>query len=60
MSKKVLIAIPFLTMAGLQVLDPDYMRPLFTTNTGRIILAVAGLMLFVGSLVMDKLSELKY
>ena len=60
LSKKVLIAIPFLTMAGLQIMDPDYMRPIFTTNTGRVLLAVAGLMLVVGSLVMDKLSTLKY
>ena len=57
-SKRVLLALPFFIFVLLTIVNPDYMRPLYTTFTGQMILAVAGVGLFIGWVLMNWLSKI--
>jgi tight adherence protein B len=59
-SKRILIGMPFVLIAMLFVLKPDYLSPLTETHTGRILVATAAVFLVVGSYVMNKIAVLKY
>jgi tight adherence protein B len=48
-------ALPFLIIAGLTFISPDYIEPLFTTSTGHIILACIGVWMGIGILVMRQM-----
>lgn len=48
MSAMVLIALPFLTVAGLSFLNPEFMGPLYTTSTGHIAFGVCAVLLTIG------------
>ena len=59
-SKRILIALPFVIFAVLNVINPKYMRPFYDTKEGQIALAIAGGGVLVGMWLMSKLSVLKY
>lgn len=59
-SKRVLIGMPFVLIAMLFILKPDYLSPLTETHAGRIMVATAAVFLVVGSYVMNKIAVLKY
>ena len=59
MSAMVLVALPFLTVAGLSFLNPDFMRPLYTTSTGLIAFVVSGVLLTVGIVWMKIIVNVK-
>lgn len=59
-SKRVLIAMPFVLIAILMVLKPDYLTPMWTTTVGKYLLGAAGIFLIIGSWVMNKIAKLNY
>ena len=60
MSKRILIALPFVLLAGLTFLNADYMSPLFATTTGHYLLAAAGTGIVLGIWTMNRVSQLEY
>jgi tight adherence protein B len=60
LSKRVLLALPFLLFGALNLLNPTYMMPLYTTAMGRMLLIIAGTGLILGAWMMNRLSVLKY
>lgn len=59
-SKRVLLALPFLIFLALNLLNPEYMQPLYTTAQGHLMLALGGLGLLLGAWVMNRLAVLRY
>jgi tight adherence protein B len=55
----VLLALPFLVVAGLAFLNPDYLKILFTDPIGKLMVGFAGVMMVLGILVMKKLVAIK-
>lgn len=60
LSKRILIAMPFVTFFCLLALNPDYMEPFYTTYPGKVMIVVASISLFVGSWIMNRIADLKY
>ncbi|MCZ6850722.1 MAG: type II secretion system F family protein [Planctomycetota bacterium] len=60
MSKRVLLVLPFIVFILFNILNPDYMAPLYTTNVGNILLAISALGLAIGSWIMNRMAVLKY
>ena len=59
-SKRVLLAMPFVVFAGVSLLNPDYLAPLFNTTKGHIMLALSGTGLLIGAWAMNRMSKLRY
>jgi len=55
----ILIALPVFMMIVLMVLNPTYMRVLFQDPKGSVILAVAGIMQVIGSLLIWKIIHIE-
>ncbi len=60
LSKRVLIALPFVLLAGLTFLNADYMAPLFDTEAGHYLLTAAGVGMVLGIWMMNRVSQLRY
>ncbi len=60
MSKRILIALPFVLLAGLTFLNADYMSPLFTTTSGHYMLVTAAAGMLLGIWTMNRVSQLQY
>ena len=48
MSAMVLVALPFLTVGALSVINPTFMHPLYTTHAGFIAVGVSAVLFTVG------------
>ena len=59
-SKRVLIALPIALFVILNVLNPAYMQPLYTTQTGKILLGTAGVSILLGTWVMGRMIKLEH
>ncbi len=59
MTAIILAALPFLVIIALHFMNPNYIHTLLTEPSGKIISAVAALMMVVGILVMKKLIRVK-
>jgi tight adherence protein B len=59
MSRWVLTAVPVLLLLFTTSVNPDYVRPLYTTPTGQTLLVVAGFMVVMGSLVIKRIVDIK-
>jgi tight adherence protein B len=59
-SKKVLIALPIMMFFLLDILNPDYMSPLYTTMAGRIMLVTSVLMILFGAWIMNRMCILHF
>ena len=60
LSKRILIALPIVIFALLNVLNPGYMGPLYSTVMGRIMLITTCCMLLLGAWIMNRLSILRF
>lgn len=60
LSKRVLIAVPFFTAIMIYFISPEYLDPMVSTPAGRVLSAVAGVLLAVGSWVINKMATLHY
>lgn len=58
--KRILIALPFVLMVVLSIVNPKYIEPLYSTTTGQIMLAVGGCSVLLGMWSMNKIAVLKY
>jgi tight adherence protein B len=59
MARWILTLLPVAVACLLEVIQPDVMRPLFTTNAGYAALTIAGLMVIAGSLVIQKIVDIE-
>jgi len=55
MSAYVLIGLPFFLAAAMTMLNHNYMRPLYHNPTGHVMIAMAFVMMAVGSLILKKI-----
>lgn len=60
LSKRVLIALPFVLLAGLTFLNAEYMAPLFEREVGHYLLAAAAAGIVIGIWMMNRVSQLRY
>lgn len=60
LSKRVLLAIPFVLFVILSILNPGYVEPLFTTTLGRVMLLIAGIFMLIGTHIINRLAVLRY
>jgi len=58
-SKRILIALPFVLFGVLNVISPEYMAVLYATSTGNALLLAAAASLLFGWLVMNRMADLK-
>ena len=59
LARWILTALPILVGLGMWLLQPDAMRPLLDTSTGQILLVAATIMVVAGSLVIQRIVEIK-
>jgi tight adherence protein B len=59
MSRWIVTALPLLLLAMISVLNPEYMKPLFETSPGKVALALAGLLLVLGSHAIKRIVTIK-
>ena len=59
MSRWVVSLLPVVLLATITVLNPTYVEPLYKETFGRVLLAVAAVMLVTGSLVIKKIVDIK-
>jgi tight adherence protein B len=59
MSRWVLTALPLVLLTAISVLNPAYIRPLFVEPAGQLVLAVAAVMVFCGSLIIGRIVDIK-
>lgn len=59
LSRWVVSGLPVVLLGAIDVIDPAYLRPLFHTTGGTVVLALAVVLLSLGALVMRKLTEVK-
>jgi tight adherence protein B len=59
MARWILTLLPIAVAGLLTVIQPDVMRPLFTTTSGYVALTLAGLMVIAGSLVIQKIVDIE-
>jgi tight adherence protein B len=60
LSAKVLIAMPVVMFFALNILNPEYMSPLYETDIGQILLAATVVSVLFGWWVMRKLSAIRF
>ena len=60
MSKRVLLALPFVMLVLLSLLNPSYMDPLFSTTAGNYLLAFGAAGLALGAWVMSRMAVLRF
>jgi tight adherence protein B len=60
LSKRVLIALPIVLFMLLNIISPEYMEMFYETMIGRLMLGATIAIMFIGSLVMSRLSVLRY
>jgi tight adherence protein B len=59
MSAYTLAGIPFFIAGGISVTNPTYMRPLYHTHSGHMLLLLGLAMMVVGSLMLKKIVSFK-
>ncbi|MEO6434643.1 MAG: type II secretion system F family protein [Tepidisphaeraceae bacterium] len=60
LSKWVLLALPIGMFVLLNLINPEYMEPFYTTFLGKVMLVIAVVMLAIGCWVMNRMATLKY
>jgi tight adherence protein B len=60
LSKRVLVALPFILFVLLNIINPDYMRPFFEERAAQIMLGIGVCLLMVGMWLMNRLAIIKY
>ena len=59
MARWVLTLLPVFLAIAITLLNPAYMRPLFTTTPGQVMIAIAAVMVITGSLVIKRIVNIK-
>jgi tight adherence protein B len=58
-SRVVVTAIPPLLLVAISLINPEYLRPLFHTGTGNVLLGLAVALVVAGSLVIKRMVNVK-
>ncbi|MCE5278750.1 MAG: type II secretion system F family protein [Planctomycetaceae bacterium] len=58
--KRILVALPFVLLAVLSILNPKYMDLLYSTTPGQLLLAGAGVSVLMGMWMMNRMIRLRY
>jgi len=58
LSVAILSVLPFFIMAYISIVNPDYIKPLFTTPVGWIMLAIGGTMMAAGIWIMTRIVKI--
>jgi tight adherence protein B len=59
LSRWVVSALPVVLLGVISLINPDYVRPLYSTGFGHVVLAVAAVMVVAGSLVIKRIVDIK-
>jgi tight adherence protein B len=59
-SKMVLIAMPILLLFAINLVNPEYMKPLYETRTGHLMMIAMFVNLFLGSWMMNKMAKIDF
>ena len=59
-NKRLLIALPIIMFFLLDIMNPLYMEPLYTTMTGRIMLLMMGSFMLLGTWIMNRMCILRF
>ena len=59
-SKRILLVLPFIVFFVLNLINPNYMTPMYKTFAGNVLLCIGAGGLILGAWVMSKISVLKY
>jgi len=59
MSRWVVSLLPVILLATISFLNPTYVEPLYKETFGRVLLAMAAVMLVTGSLVIKRIVDIK-
>ncbi|QGZ60362.1 type II secretion system F family protein [Paraburkholderia acidisoli] len=59
MTSKIIAAVPFVIMAALYLMNPQYLDPLFATELGRDLLGAAGVLMSIGLMIVNKMAKLE-
>jgi tight adherence protein B len=59
-SKRILVALPFLLFAILNLINPRYMDTLFATGAGQVLLGAGAVGLILGIITMNRMAVIKY
>jgi tight adherence protein B len=59
MSRWIVTGLPPALVAGISVVNPEYLEPLFNTGTGRFLLGAAAVMIVIGSVVMGRIARIE-
>jgi tight adherence protein B len=59
LSMYVLLALPFFIVGALFIVNPEYVKTLFTEPAGKIMCGIALFMMFVGAIVMKRMVDIK-
>ncbi len=60
LSKRILIAMPFVLLLVLLAINPGYVEPLHTMAVGQVLLGIAGLSLLMGAWLINRLANVEY
>jgi len=60
LSKRILIAVPFVLFVVIHLMNPNYLEPLLTTTIGKLLLILAAVSLVTGTWIMNRITELRY
>jgi tight adherence protein B len=60
MSARVLVALPIVLFLGLNLVAPEFMRPLIETDTGKTMLIGAAISVALGYMVLMKIADIDY
>ena len=58
-SANVLTVLPFVAAVGLTLINPNYMRPLWTTTGGHAMVAIALVMMTLGTITLRRIGTVK-
>jgi len=59
LSRYVVTALPLVVAGAIAVINPNYIKPLFNTTAGIVLVFIAGALLITASLVMRAITEIK-
>jgi tight adherence protein B len=59
LSRWIVSALPGVLLLAISILNPEYVKPLYTTATGQILLGVAAAMVVIASLIIRRIVEVK-
>ena len=60
MSGYIVGALPIILFIYLYIVNPSYVTPFISTSTGKIVLAIGAVMIFIGFVVIHKIVDIKY